>query len=84
MPVISFKKKFFRFIKDNGIYHFIITQIKEEYDGIGEFIKYVCLNGLERSIFSSFRVLAFDWGERHEFWFKIHKDWNMSLTINEF
>ena len=80
---ISFKKIFFRFIKDNGIYHFMTSQIKEEYNDIDEFIRYVCLNDLKGSIFSSTKVLTFSWGIKYEFWSNITKNWLIFLGFNK-
>jgi hypothetical protein len=68
-------KIFKRFLKENGIYVFIIGEIKKEYPlGMKGFIDYIIRKNCVRGLFNLHHVLTFRWDDFY-FWHDIHHQW---------
>jgi hypothetical protein len=92
MPVMKevFKQVLLRFLKDKGIYTFIIGEINKEYRNFDEFVDKIIKNGRYTGVFNSKAVLSFDWEytpnrqwknnylaieKNVTFWRSINKEW---------
>lgn len=81
----KFKKIFYRFLKDNGIYSFITGEIKKEHGNFDNFYYKVRDEKAFWGIFSLRSILSFPWEGRtldivkreksFEFWFRISHKW---------
>ena len=71
------KKTLLRFLKDKGIYSFIMNETNKEYNhNFNAFADKICDYGVAE-IFNRRDILSFDWGveEKFNFWSKIHNEW---------
>lgn len=74
IPKKVFKKIFFRFCKEHGIYSFIIGEIKKEHGNFNKFYKVADEEGLV-DVFNKTTILSFQWYDDVEFWRNVHKEW---------
>lgn len=74
IPKKVFKKIFFRFCKEHGIYSFIIGEIKKEHGNFNKFYKVADEEGLVY-VFNKTTILSFQWDDNFEFWHNVHKEW---------
>jgi len=82
----KFKKTLLRFLKDKGIYSFIINEINKEYNhNFNVFADKACVYGVTET-FSSRDILSFDWGvkEKYHFWCEIHNEWVKTCQENHY
>jgi len=86
----SFKKLFYRFLKEHNIFAFITHEIAKEWPNIDNFIDYVLSSGRTENIFNSKRVLTFEWKIKGcdtmagiFFWNRIHRNWVKYCADNE-
>lgn len=80
------KKTLLRFLKDKGIYSFIINEINKEYNhNFNAFADKICDCGVTGT-FNRSDILSFDWGvgEKFNFWSKIHNEWVKICRENYF
>ena len=88
----SFRKLFYRFLKEHGLFFFITNEIKKEYKGgIDEFISFVVNKGIILGMFVKRSILSFDWritgGSLEDglnFWRQVDSDWRRFCRINDF
>jgi len=86
----SFRKLFYRFLKEHGLFFFITNEIKKEYKGgIDEFISFVVKKGIVHGMFVKRSVLTFEWRIKGgsiedgvNFWKKVDNDWRIFCRIN--
>jgi len=74
-------KTFKRFLKENGIYGFIIGEIRKEYPQRMEgFIDYITKKHCVRNLFNLQYVLTFKWDD-FAFWYNIHHKWGKAYDL---
>lgn len=86
----AFKQVLLRFLKDKGLYTFIIGEINKEYINFDEFIEKIIKYDRFTGVFNSKTVLSFDWEytpnrqwersylileENAAFWRSVHREW---------
>ena len=74
IPRDLFKKIFFRFCKEHGVYSFMIGEIKKEHKTFDRFYTIVSCEGLSQ-VFNKTAILSFPWADKLEFWHIIHTEW---------
>ena len=85
-----FKQVLLRFLKDKGLYSFIIREINKEYKNFDMFVDHVFKINEVVGVFNKKSVLTFEWEyipnrmwknsylaieENISFWRSIHKEW---------
>ena len=75
----EFKKFFFRFCKERGIYCFITREIKKEHRNFDTFYTVAVTEG-KSQVFNKTSILTFSWRENFDFWRNIHNEWVSTLN----